>query len=131
MKQGYKCGRYFRLELQCKNVIERKQKYIHVLICTIFHGSKPEDMEVSHLDRNGLNNKASNLRWATHDDNMRNSGRKVRAIYADGTEVEFNSIVEAVIGTKAHKTAITNNCRGHRKSAGKDKYGNKIRWEYI
>ncbi len=127
MKQEHKHGRYLRLEFQCKH------KYIHVLICTIFHGSKPEGMEVSHLDKDGLNNKASNLRWATHGDNMRNSGRKVRAIYADGTKVEFNSIAEAVerTETKVYRGNIASNCRRRLKSAGKDKYGNKIRWEYI
>ncbi len=133
VKRGYKYGRYLSIDLQCKNLLEYKKKYIHILICAIFHGPKPEGMEVSHLDNNGLNNKISNLEWATHRNNMRNSGRKVRAIYEDGIRVEFNSITEAVEGTetKVSIAAITHNCRGRQKSAGRDKYGNKIRWEYI
>ena len=39
--------------------------------------SSPDGLEVDHIDRDQANNKASNLRWSTHSDNMLNR-RKFR-----------------------------------------------------
>ncbi len=42
----------------------------HVAICLAFHGPRPEGMEVRHLNGMNRDNRASNLRWGTHAQNM-------------------------------------------------------------
>lgn len=44
--------------------------YVHTLICAVFHGLRPSQRhEVSHRNGNCLDNRASNLRWVTHQQN--------------------------------------------------------------
>lgn len=43
----------------------------HQLVCRAFQGEKPSDKHlVAHWDGDRLNNKADNLRWATHSENL-------------------------------------------------------------
>lgn len=61
------------------NYNETTIQHVHVLVCTAFHGPRPdEDYDVCHSDDSKLNNMPSNLLWKTHDDNMRDSGRTGR-----------------------------------------------------
>ena len=50
-------------------------KYVHILICSTFHGPKPEGKEVRHLDGNGMNNHADNLKWGTREENLEDDRR--------------------------------------------------------
>lgn len=50
------------LYVTCSGVGNRA---VHVLVCTAFHGPKPEGMEVAHDDGDNFNNRPSNLRWDT------------------------------------------------------------------
>lgn len=44
---------------------------IHRLVCEAFHGSPPfPKAVVIHLDENGKNNNASNLKWGTQKENL-------------------------------------------------------------
>lgn len=46
---------------------------MHNLVCRAFHGEAPEpNMTPDHIDRNPKNNDATNLRWATHSEQIRN-----------------------------------------------------------
>lgn len=52
-----------------------KTVYLHRLVCMAFHGEKDRNEDgkryvVDHIDGNKHNNKASNLRWVTHSENM-------------------------------------------------------------
>jgi len=55
--------------------------YIHTLVCSAFHGKRPEGKtaggktlyQVSHKDNNPINNHADNLEWATVSQNRLNS----------------------------------------------------------
>jgi DNA-binding XRE family transcriptional regulator len=47
-----------------------KLHYIHVMICTTYHGPRPEGMVASHIDGDKLNNHKDNLRWETQSQNM-------------------------------------------------------------
>ncbi|WP_248948290.1 HNH endonuclease [Oerskovia enterophila] len=42
---------------------------VHSLVCTAFHGPRPDGMQVAHNDGNPTNNRAENLRWTTPADN--------------------------------------------------------------
>lgn len=49
---------------------------VHVLICEMFHGSRPsQDHQVRHLDGDRLNNAASNLCWGTAKENAADAMR--------------------------------------------------------
>ena len=42
----------------------------HRIVCQAFHGAPPSSShEVAHCDGDSLNNRAGNLRWATHSEN--------------------------------------------------------------
>ncbi len=57
------------LSLGAKGV--NRQALVHHLVAEVFLGPKPSDQhEVAHKDGNPANNAASNLRWATHAENM-------------------------------------------------------------
>lgn len=54
------------------------RKYLaHRLVWLVLTGKFP-DAEIDHLDGNGLNNRAANLRPATRSENARNMRRQVR-----------------------------------------------------
>jgi hypothetical protein len=48
----------------------RKPFKVATLVCSAFHGSRPEGMVVSHLDENSRNNKPDNLKWDTQKNNL-------------------------------------------------------------
>lgn len=51
--------------------IDGHEEYVHRLVCLAFHGEpKSNDLEVAHYDDVKDNNIPSNLRWATHQDNV-------------------------------------------------------------
>ena len=56
--------------------IDGKQKVfrrsIHSLVAECWHGTKPDGMEIDHIDRNPHNNHYSNLRYVTHSGQMKN-----------------------------------------------------------
>jgi hypothetical protein len=53
---------------------------VHRLVCEAFEGLPPSpDHEVRHLDGDRLNNHATNLRWGTRQENVRDTIRHGRA----------------------------------------------------
>ena len=51
--------------------IDGIRRYIHHLVLQAFHGPKPEGMECRHYpDRDVNNNRADNLLWGTHKQNV-------------------------------------------------------------
>ena len=54
----------------------QKSLALHVLVCKTFNGPKPEhingdhNVNCMHLNGNSLDNRASNLAWGTHKENM-------------------------------------------------------------
>lgn len=57
----------------------QRTKYLHVLVCEVFHGERPSpDHQAAHRDDDKDNNSKGNLYWATplqnHADRRRNGG---------------------------------------------------------
>jgi len=72
LKQSLDKGGYYKLEL-CKDGKPKTFK-VHRLIA-LHYISNPENKPcIDHIDRNRQNNDISNLRWATHTENMNNKG---------------------------------------------------------
>ncbi|WP_186092288.1 HNH endonuclease [Burkholderia gladioli] len=62
------CG-YLYVKLRCNGA--RKAFRLHRLVATAFHGECPgPGFIAAHNDGDSLNNRAGNLRWATHHENM-------------------------------------------------------------
>lgn len=119
---------------------------LSVLVCTAFHGPRPDniggdtDVECMHLNGDSLDNRAENLRWGTHTENMNekkcklnhiSSSRKKRTVIQqdlEGREVaRFPSTREAARQTGLDYKHIA-------KCAAKKKYYRThggFRWEYL
>jgi hypothetical protein len=46
------------------------KRRVHRLVCEAWHGPCPEGLECAHLDGDCANNRADNLRWVTHRENV-------------------------------------------------------------
>lgn len=45
------------------------RRYIHEIVCTLFHGPRPDGQQVRHLNGNLNDNRAANLAWGTKLEN--------------------------------------------------------------
>lgn len=61
-------GKYFRVGLRRRG--KSKIAYVHRLVLEVFSGPCPEGYEAGHLNGNSKDNRADNLRWITHKENM-------------------------------------------------------------
>ena len=70
---------YYRISLSKNN--KRKFFYVHRLVAMAFIPNPNNYPFIDHIDRNGLNNSTSNLRWCTQEMNMRNGNtRKIHVL---------------------------------------------------
>ncbi len=104
-------ARYHAIRLGVPNTMTTA----HVIICEIFNGPRPSpDHEVAHWNGNGLDNRASNLRWATHKENKVDEirhGRRRSGIdngYAKLTEADIRAIRKLRVTTELTIRAIRN-----------------------
>jgi hypothetical protein len=59
--------RHYRVTVYLRG---RKTIWVHQLVAEAFVGPRPEGKEVCHRNGNGLDNRPSNLRYGTHQENM-------------------------------------------------------------
>ena len=57
----------------------------HLLVCTAFHGLRPEGYECDHINGNNLDWSADNLRWVTKEENIR-CGRYLKRLRKHGID---------------------------------------------
>lgn len=108
------------------------KRYIHRLVAETFIPKIEGCDEVDHIDANGLNNYVENLRWVTHDQNMKNEITKERLKTNSGGKVEILDTLtgEIYLGYQAaadaagvSKGTIESHLRGYLKKQ-------KPRWIY-
>lgn len=61
---------YYKTTIHFKG--KNKRVMIHKVVAECWLGDKPENMSVDHIDRNTRNNHYTNLRYATHSEQMKN-----------------------------------------------------------
>jgi len=69
------------LDRQCgysRLTLGGKRFYVHVLVASAFLGPKPPGMDTDHINGDGSDNRASNLRYVSRSQNTKNS-TKMRA----------------------------------------------------
>ena len=59
--------------------------HCHILVCTAFHGERPEGYECDHINGNKLDWCADNLRWVTPEENIR-CGRYLKRLRKHGID---------------------------------------------
>ena len=59
--------------------------FCHTLVCTAFHGPRPEGYECDHINGNNMDWSASNLRWVTKMENIR-CGRYLKRLRKHGID---------------------------------------------
>lgn len=68
--RGYPHLVYFKVALWARP--KRRVVYVHRLVCETFHGPAPADFtDCCHLNHDTSDNRAENLAWSTHGENMR------------------------------------------------------------
>ena len=65
---------YYSCKISLKGEI--KTYNVHRLIWFYMNGEMPNNLQIDHIDHNGLNNKWNNLRKVTHTENQQNSSRR-------------------------------------------------------
>jgi hypothetical protein len=63
---------YYRVSLRKEN--KTYHTMIHTLVALMFIGTRPENYDIDHIDRNRTNNILSNLRYVSRSINCLNSG---------------------------------------------------------
>ena len=132
------------LQVDLFNEGTRKSVKVHILVCTAFHGHRPSDIdgdtniEAMHLNGNSLDNRAENLAWGRHSDNVREKNfiekqaaaqrrrwasgeyeyqkKAVIQLAPNGDFVaKYDSAWDAQRATGCNQSDISKHCRGIRK----------------
>src|SRR5262245_13116164 len=91
---------YYRVTVRSRAKGKRRLRVsVHSLVANAFIGERPENCEINHKDRIRINNRASNLEYLTHLENMRYSGPPNKRLTADQVR-EIKTSVRAGISTK-------------------------------
>ena len=71
--------------------IDKKKIRLHHLVMYAFKGPRPEGLEIDHIDRNKLNNKANNLQYCSSSENKQNRD-DYRSDILDKDPIERNKV---------------------------------------
>lgn len=127
---------YHRITLSGDN--GRRNFLLHRLVAKAFVSGYQEGYDANHIDENKDNNRADNLEWITHKENINHGTHNARAtahnvgkrrsvvqLSLDGQELQrFESLLSASKALGIDVRSIGNVCKGKTKSAG------GYRWRY-
>ena len=104
--------------------------YIHQLVAKAFIPNPENKPEIDHIDTNALNNCINNLRWVTHEENMKNkeSAEKISKNGGAFFEIENIETGEKFIGIQAAADA-SRVCKATVQNQLKGKVKNP-KWKY-
>ena len=71
---------------------KENKKYIHQLVAQAFIPNLNNYNEVDHIDGNSTNNNVNNLRWVTHQENMKNENTIEKIKHNGGALIEIEEI---------------------------------------
>lgn len=157
LKVGYNKDGYLNVKLW-KNGKE-KNFLVHRLVAIMFLPNPENKPCVDHINCVRDDNRVENLRWSSQKDNCNNPLTRKRSsearkgkrtgknnpmygrtgenhpnskkVICVTTGKIYGSINEAERQTGVKQGDIIRCCRGKRKTAGKDEYGNKLIWMYL
>lgn len=67
-------GGYGKVHITDKSGVQTGH-WVHALVCSAFHGLRPQQHDAAHLDGDQTNNRPENLRWASRLENIRDKAR--------------------------------------------------------
>jgi hypothetical protein len=139
---------YLLLDLYKDN--KPKTVRVHRIVAETFILNSENKETVNHIDGNKENNDVSNLEWSTFEEQnnhlyknkLKTQSSIERAVKSMNKATSkktkcietgkiYNSASEAARDVGVSASLIMRVCRGERKTAGKDKNGNPIHWEYV
>lgn len=68
---------------------------LHILVCEAFHGPRPDGHIVAHGDGSRLNNRSTNLRWATPEQNWED--RRLHGTANQGEANGYSSLTDDIV----------------------------------
>lgn len=102
---------------------KKRRFYIHKLVATAFLQNEENLPEVDHVNGNRTDNRASNLQWISHVENLRKKETGIgipRRIICIETGEIFESVAAAATVVNRHKSTMSSHLRGiHDSCAGK------------
>lgn len=135
IKGSQKYTGYIEVDLRDINGV-KKSRLLHRIIASNFCERKDGENEVNHIDGDKTNNRAENLEWVAHGDNLKHafennlrdndvSPRAVVGIsMTNGERITFPSIYQAAHFLGISKGNICMCCKGQRP------YANGYYWRY-
>lgn len=92
---------------------------VHVLVAEAFHGPRPDGLDVMHLDADRANNAATNLRYGTRSENIRqvvaegNHNQRSKSTCPRGHALELPNLVRFLFETRGYRECLACNRARH------------------
>lgn len=93
LKCGSSTGGYLKVFLYDNG--NRENVYIHQLVAKHFVEGYEKGLEVDHINKNRMDNRACNLRWITRNENMQNCKTRGQKVRNETLGMDFTSISKA------------------------------------